>query len=54
MLVSFFKKIYLFIYSFMWLCWVLVVARKIFSCGMWDLGITSDQTQAPCTGSVQF
>ena len=25
----------------MWLCWVLVVAWKIFSCGMWDLGITS-------------
>ena len=28
---SFFKKI------FIWLCWVLVVAHDIFSCGIWDL-----------------
>ena len=28
----FFSNIYLF-----WLCWVLVVAYGIFSCGMWDL-----------------
>ena len=38
----------------MWLCWVLVVAWKIFSCGMWDLGITSDQTQVPCIAGVEF
>ena len=28
-----FKNIYLFI----WLCWVLVVAFRIFSCDIWDL-----------------
>ena len=26
---------YLFIYF--WLCWVLLAAHRIFSCGMWDL-----------------
>ena len=24
-------------YLFIWLCWILVVARRIFSCDMWDL-----------------
>ena len=24
-------------YLFIWLCWVLVVAHRSFSCGMWDL-----------------
>ena len=32
--VSFLK---IFIYLFIWLCWVLVVACGIFSCVMWDL-----------------
>ena len=27
----------IFIYLFIWLCQVLVVARGIFSCSMWDL-----------------
>ena len=31
----FFFKV--FIYLFIWLCWVLVAACGIFSCGMWDL-----------------
>ena len=31
----FFLNIYF--YLFLWLCWVLVVACKIFSCGMWTL-----------------
>ena len=31
--IHFLKNIYLFI----WLCWVLVVACRIFSYGMWDL-----------------
>ena len=28
---------YIYFYLFLWLCWVLVVACKIFSCGMWTL-----------------
>ena len=32
-----FKKITVFIYSFIWLLWVLVVACEIFSCSIWDL-----------------
>ena len=41
---SLFKKIFIFMYLFIWLLWVLVAADKIFSwgmqtldCGMWDL-----------------
>ena len=33
---SFYLFIYLFL-LFIWLCWVLVSARRIFSCRMWDL-----------------
>ena len=53
LLLFFFFNIYLLI----WLCWVLVVAHKIFYCGMWlswpmQCGIFSslarDQTHVPC------
>ena len=42
-------------YLFIWLQQVLVVARRIFSCSLWDLvpwpGI---EPQAPCIGSSEF
>ena len=39
----------------MWLGWVLVAARMIFSCGMWDLvsSLTRDGTGSPCIGSSE-
>ena len=55
-----FKKI--FIYLFIWLCRVLVVACGLLSCGMRTLScgmhvgsssLTRDGTQAPCIGSVE-
>ena len=39
----FFLKLFKCIYLFIWLCQVLVAARKIFSCSMWDPGINPDQ-----------
>ena len=45
----------IFTYLFMWLGWVLVAARMIFSCGMWDLvsSLTRDGTGSPCIGSSE-
>ena len=44
------KKLFKYIYLFIWLYQVLVAARKIFSCSMWDLiswpGINPDHTPA--------
>ena len=57
----FFLSIYLFTYLFIWLCWVLVAARGLRSCGMQtpscgthvgSSSLTRDRTQAPCIGSV--
>ena len=31
------RKWSIYFYLFIWLCWVLVASRRIFSCGMWDL-----------------
>ena len=50
------------IYLFIWLRWVSVTARRIFSCGMRDLScgthvrsscLTRDGTRAPCIGSTE-
>ena len=40
---------------FIWLFWVLVAARGIFSlrCGMWDLVPDQDGTRSPCIGSME-
>lgn len=47
----FYKKQYL---LFIWLCWVLGVASRIFSYHMWDLvPLTRDWTQASCLGSKE-
>ena len=46
------KKKYLLL--FIWLCWVLGVASRIFSYCMWDLvPLTRDWTQAFCLGSKE-
>ena len=50
---SFLKLYFLKIHFFIWLHWVLVVAFRIFSCGLSGLVPTRDQTQAPCIGSVE-
>ena len=49
--ILFFKKNYLFI----WLCWVLVAAGGLLSCGMHvaSSSWTRGGTQAPCIGSVE-
>ena len=49
---SFFKNICF--YLFIWLCWVLVAARRIFY--LWHVGSSSlarDWTRAPCIGNTQ-
>ena len=55
--ILFFFFVFFNIYLLIWLCWVLVVAHKIFYCGMWlswpmQCGIFSslarDQTHVPC------
>ena len=49
-----------FLILFIWLCWVLVAAHRIFSCSMWTLScsiwsssLTRDQTQPPCIGTTE-
>ena len=43
------------VFFFFWLCWVLVVAHGIFSCGLHvgSSSLTRDWTQAPCIGSTE-
>ena len=53
--------ILLFFKKYFWLCWVLVVAHGIFSCGMLDIqwehvgssSLIRDQTWAPCIGRME-
>ena len=39
---------------FIWLCWVLVMAHRIFSCGMWDLvPWPGMESEPPCPGNTE-